>query len=525
MTSIQSSVINSAPLTTARPQTEATVLRTQWQGMAPRVGMLRVNSIRALLIELGSLEFQAFWTIEGNGEICGNHASNPAESQFPGMITVVSRIASAPAGEMLTQCRSLQQWVFGWRTDERHVIVTEANFRTERSDMNESDMATLRLLVESSLGVYQSSTSLPSITSPADHYLAPVEQAPKLPTTSALEIPEPTQNNTEKTALATNMPVFQAPLTVAQTPPTSAPKTEESPVRKERKAVGPSSPRKTIAIPVGQRRETSREEIATRNESPLSEADTLIAFSDVERQTTDKTKTPDALQPKEANALTVEGQQTTLSASEKDTEGEFPSAYSETAAWPKIKPPAAKRAPLISTLGLILAIICTLFSLWIAAVAVPETMASYQADAQRRRTISDQTMIRDLSMAMASGDYGDVQTALSSFASLGYFESALVSNTRKRVVAQAGLDTGIRIGDETPPDVKKFARTIDLILANESQGQLLLLHEGSNEEQQNGLMTIQIGAIVVGVLSFLCAMLVAFRLYRRPLARLLLRNR
>ena len=135
-------------------------------------------------------------------------------------------------------------------------------------------------------------------------------------------------------------------------------------------------------------------------------------------------------------------------------------------------------------------------------------------------------MIRDLSLAMASGDYGDVQTVLSSFASMGYFESALVSNSRNRVVAQAGSDTGIRIGDETPPDVKKFARIIDLSLANEPQGKLMLLHEENIEDQQQyGLWTLQIGAVVVGLVSFIVTLLIALRLYRAPLARFLLRNR
>ncbi|HOL64601.1 MAG TPA: hypothetical protein PLB97_04625 [Accumulibacter sp.] len=313
--------------------------------------------------------------------------------------------------------------------------------------------------------------------------------------------------------------------TVAGASSTDVPKTDETSTRKERRTIGSSSTRRTIAIPVGQRRETLVNDLAQSDEKPLSEADTLISLPEVERRPANRKEKPESLSPLVLDSHSENERQPTLPSTDADDEGEIPRAYTEAVAWPQIKSPATKHPPLLSALGMTLGIICTLLSLWVSTVAVPETMASYQAEAQRRRTMSDQTMIRDLSIAMASGDYGDVQTALSSFASLGYFESALVSNTRKRVVAQAGLDTGIRIGDETPPDVKKFARTIDLMLANESQGQLLLLHEGNNEEQQSGLVTIQIGAVIVGVVSFLFSLIIALRLYRAPLARVLLRNR
>lgn len=511
------------------PAGEMNALLAQRQGVSHKVGALKIDSIRALLIELSSLEFKAIWTIDSHGEIHGNQDTSRADRQFPGMITVLSRIALIPAGEMLAQCRSLQQWVFGWRTSESLIIVAEANFRSERSDMSESDMASMRSLVDSSLRVNQSTVVVTHAPAPAEHPDTPIESKPEPTPPTAVKTLEPAHTKSEAAPATHNLlsPVFstfQAPSSLSGAPAVNITKTDEPPAPRERKYLGPGSTRKTITIPVGQRRETPREEVLKPLESSLAEADTLIAISESETRTTGGTETPGALSPTQSNIDPQPARQS-ASTAEKEEEGEFPRAYSETVTWPQIKPSAAKHPPLVSTLGLTLAIICTLLSLWVASVAVPETLASYQADAQRRRTMSDQTMVRDLSMAMASGDYGDVQAALSSFASMGYFESALVSNARKRIVAQAGLDTGIRIGDETPPDVKKFARALDLRSSNESQGQLLLLHEGNNEEQQNGLISIQIGAIVVGVASFLFSLLIALRLYRAPLARLLLRNR
>ncbi len=567
---------NQSPLTATQhfagtAQSETAPLLARWQNMSPKVGILRLELIRALQIELTSLDLTAAWSIDGNGMIRGN---DPADKPFPGMITLVSRIAQSPAGNMLAQCRSLRQWVFGWRTGANQAFVIEANFRSDRGDMNESDMETLRVLVDTSFSVHHASAAGNAVTTPPVlqhsstpgtpesavsaplHHSRPAESSPEYPaagggnaghvdgsterqpaaanfrqveSSAEKQLPAAPFRQAEsgllKQTSAANPSPGETLATVAGASSTDVPKTDETSTRKERRTIGSSSTRRTIAIPVGQRRETLVNDLAQSDEKPLSEADTLISLPEVERRPANRKEKPESLSPLVLDSHSENERQPTLPSTDADDEGEIPRAYTEAVAWPQIKSPATKHPPLLSALGMTLGIICTLLSLWVSTVAVPETMASYQAEAQRRRTMSDQTMIRDLSMAMASGDYGDVQTALSSFASLGYFESALVSNTRKRVVAQAGLDTGIRIGDETPPDVKKFARTIDLMLANESQGQLLLLHEGNNEEQQSGLVTIQIGAVIVGVVSFLFSLIIALRLYRAPLARVLLRNR
>lgn len=516
-------------------QSETAALLVRWQNMSPKVGILKLELIRALQIELTSLGLTAAWSIDGNGMI---HRNDLADKPFPGMITVVSRITQSLAGDMLAQCRSLRQWVFCWRAGANQAFVIEVNFRSDRSDMNESDMEAIRVLVEASFSVHHASAAGSAVTTPPAlqhsstpgtaepvvstplHHSRPAESSPEYPAAGAnaghvdgsaerqpatanfrqvessaeKQFPAAPFRQAEggllKQTSAANPSPGETFATVAGTSSTDEPKTDETSTRKERRTIGSSSTRRTIAIPVGQRRETLVNDLAQSDEKPLSEADTLISLPEVERRPAIGKEKPESVSPLALDSYSENERQPTLPSTDVDDEGEIPRAYTDAVAWPQIKSPATKHPPLLSALGMTLGIICTLLSLWVSTVAVPETMASYQAEAQRRRTMSDQTMIRDLSMAMASGDYGDVQTALSSFASLGYFESALVSNTRKRVVAQAGLDTGIRIGDETPPDVKKFARTIDLILANESQGQLLLLHEGNNEEQQSGLVTI-----------------------------------
>ena len=50
------------------------------------------------------------------------------------------------------------------------------------------------------------------------------------------------------------------------------------------------------------------------------------------------------------------------------------------------------------------------------------------------QALADKTLVRGVGTAMSTGDYGDVQTVLSSYSSLGYFEGAAVVNVRQRVV-------------------------------------------------------------------------------------------
>jgi len=524
------------PTALASPGQErlATAPTTEWSGMVHQVVGLGIESLHALLIELGSLETQVVWTIQGNGEICHVPAEDAAQNQFPGMITILSRIASAPKDDLLAQCRSPRHWVFGWRVDEKQIIVMEVNFRRQRSDISESDLATLRLLGDTSLRENRKAPLPPTAVEENPQLDGDIESfsTVSVATDPAQAFSEPSAPILTETPIVAPLP---SPAEVPPAPPIDLPfqaptpaKTVDSfvPPPPERRPTGfGRSTRKTIAIPVGYHPEPEEERFASRSEQPLSEADTLIGIAD---STQPEPEQNNETLANDSHLLGHDTSRTDASPSfTPDRDNEFPQAYSETVAWPPLTPPETRRrSPLVSALGLALAILCTLLSLWVAAMAVPETVASYQADAQRRRTMSDQTMIRDLSLAMASGDYGDVQTVLSSFASMGYFESALVSNSRNRVVAQAGSDTGIRIGDETPPDVKKFARIIDLSLANEPQGKLMLLHEENIEDQQQyGLWTLQIGAVVVGLVSFIVTLLIALRLYRAPLARFLLRNR
>ena len=158
------------------------------------------------------------------------------------------------------------------------------------------------------------------------------------------------------------------------------------------------------------------------------------------------------------------------------TEAPVAALSSLSMAWPKAERRVrSKQAS--SWLGLSLLLGAVLLTGWLAFAAVPEELQANgvrQTELAQLRAMADKTMVQGLSAALASGDYGEVQTVLTSFNGLGYFSSAVVTNGNQRIVSLAGKPDGLRIGDPLPPRVARAARTFDLSVGSERLGQLLV---------------------------------------------------
>ena len=145
--------------------------------------------------------------------------------------------------------------------------------------------------------------------------------------------------------------------------------------------------------------------------------------------------------------------------------------------------------------------------------------SSQQTEAARFLTMADSTMTQNLSAMMATGDYGDVQTTLSSFESLGYFDSAVVTNARQKVIAIAGAATGARIGDGVPPALAGSAQVFDLMQGSDRTGQLLVTRpQAKSAGGANTSFYLMLGAAVLAFAS-------AAALAAMVLPRFLRRNR
>ncbi len=146
--------------------------------------------------------------------------------------------------------------------------------------------------------------------------------------------------------------------------------------------------------------------------------------------------------------------------------------------WPAPEGAAQAGPRMASRLSVVLVACSAVMGVWLAATAVPELKRATtlrETQVAKLQSLSDKTLVRSIGAAMSTGDYGDVQTALSSYSSLGYFDGAAVVNVRQRVVALSGRTDQLRIGDPVPEDTQRSAQAIDLALGSERLGQLLIM--------------------------------------------------
>jgi len=186
--------------------------------------------------------------------------------------------------------------------------------------------------------------------------------------------------------------------------------------------------------------------------------------------------------------------------------------------WPGGDAAGAAPPRLSARLSVVLLACVTLMALWLAAMAVPELRRSTsQREAQlaRLQALADKTLVRGVGTAMGTGDYGDVQTVLSSYSSLGYFDGAAVVNVRQRVVALSGRTDQLRIGDPVPEDIQRSAQTIELALGAERLGQLLIVPAPPTLQPGNLPGWLQPLAWATG-LTALAALAAALLALRRP---------
>ena len=145
--------------------------------------------------------------------------------------------------------------------------------------------------------------------------------------------------------------------------------------------------------------------------------------------------------------------------------------------WPTVerRQPGLRRWLAAPALGLLL--LGGMAAGWQALVAVPDLTAQELAHASelaRLRLMADRTVTRSTTVALASGDYGEVQVALSGFAALGYFEHAVVTNAQQRVVALVGSASGARIGDALSDEPGEGAHVLELMQGTDVVGRLVV---------------------------------------------------
>jgi hypothetical protein len=146
-------------------------------------------------------------------------------------------------------------------------------------------------------------------------------------------------------------------------------------------------------------------------------------------------------------------------------------------AWPAVERRARPRLLWPRAIAMMLAVSAALLAAWLMVSPLPaarEALGAQQAQLDRLSTAADGALMHGLAVALATGDYGEVQTELSQFHALKYFGAAAVVNERGRVVALDGPMAGVRIGEPLALPLAGAPRTLPLALGTQSYGQVVL---------------------------------------------------
>jgi hypothetical protein len=114
-----------------------------------------------------------------------------------------------------------------------------------------------------------------------------------------------------------------------------------------------------------------------------------------------------------------------------------------------------------------------LCSAWLLLFALPQWQQRTQALRAEFIQLRDGTVTRGLSAALATGDYGEVQMALQNLFELGQFQSAIVTNDKRRVIAMVGSVKNQRIGEAVTPASTAAAQVLKLATGSQQHGELL----------------------------------------------------
>jgi hypothetical protein len=182
--------------------------------------------------------------------------------------------------------------------------------------------------------------------------------------------------------------------------------------------------------------------------------------------------------------------------------------------WPQVDRRAPAKPLRTQWLPVVLTCVAALLAAWLALIVLPQArdaIAAQRTETEQMVKLADNTIAQGLATALATGDYGVVQTELSLFAALGYFQSAVVTNANGRVVAMAGPLEKMRIGEPVTAEYAGRARARPLSLGSERHGELRLIAATPASNASLG------GSRVAAVLACLTSLVAAWLLARRLL--------
>ena len=185
--------------------------------------------------------------------------------------------------------------------------------------------------------------------------------------------------------------------------------------------------------------------------------------------------------------------------------------------WPEVDRRQAPQAPqvtLSTRVGVLLMALSALLALWLTVFVAPrarDEALALQTEVQRLQLMGSKSMLSTLAASLATGDYGELQATLANFGVLGYFETAVITNARQRVVAMVGSVPDVRIGDGLPAALAKSTAAQELSLGSERYGQLMVSGATLPKTMTGASRWVMIAAALVGATALCGVLLLVLR--------------
>lgn len=163
-----------------------------------------------------------------------------------------------------------------------------------------------------------------------------------------------------------------------------------------------------------------------------------------------------------------------------------------------------------------LALLASVLAGWMLLETLPQWQRNLSAHAESVEQLerrADSTVSMRLAVALTTGDYGEVQSELTALKSLGYFEDALVTNAKRRVVASVGQASGQVIGSEIDPAGVNGRRRLPLLMGSQDQGNAWIT-EPPRAPQAEDMTAAVVSAIAAFTASALVALVLLLRRIR-----------
>ena len=132
------------------------VLATDAVPMAPlllrdmtlMLAQLKVESIRASLVDLASMEQRMAWSVTARGEFSDNPGTQRGDGSLPWAESMIAQLDDLQPEQTLVQKLSPRYWGFAWRYDDRYAAVAAVLYDQGRDEHDDAHNALVRLVCD-----------------------------------------------------------------------------------------------------------------------------------------------------------------------------------------------------------------------------------------------------------------------------------------------------------------------------------------------------------------------------------------